>query len=98
MKLVFLPSTRSDLAWMRAYYTRVFPDGARRAAGQYRRACAIVRDSPLVGHVVEDIPDVRELSIPRTPFSFIYRVVEDRIEVLRVWDQRGDRSRLGSGR
>ena len=56
MKLVFLPSTRSDLAWMRAYYTRVFPDGARRAAEQYRRASAIVRDNPLVGQVVEDIP------------------------------------------
>ena len=98
MKLVFLPSTRSDLAWMRAYYTRVFPDGATRAAEQYRRACAIVRDNPLVGHAVDDIPDIRELSIPRTPFSFIYRVMEGRIEVLRVWDQRGDRSRLGSVR
>ena len=98
MKLVFLPSTRSDLAWMRAYYTRVFPDGARRAAEQYRRACAIVRDNPSVGHAVDDIPDIRELSIPRTPFSFIYRVMEGRIEVLRVWDQRGDRSRLGSVR
>ena len=98
MKLVFLPSTRSDLAWMRAYYTRVFPDGAKRAAGQYRRASAIIRDNPLVGHTVEDIPDIREWPILRTPFSFIYRVVEDRIEVLRVWDQRGDRSRLGSTR
>ena len=98
MKLVFLPSTRADLAWMRAYYTRVFPDGSRRAAEQYRRACAIVRDHPSVGHAVDDIPDVRELSIPGTPFSFIYRLMEDRIEVLRVWDQRGDRSRLGSVR
>ena len=92
MKLVFLPSTLSDLAWMRSYYTQVFPDGARRAAEQYRRASRIVRDNPLVGHPVEDIPNVREFSIPRTPFSFIYRLGDDRIEVLRVWDQRGDRS------
>lgn len=96
MKLVFLPSTRSDLAWMRTYYTQVFPDGAKRAAEQYHRASGIARDNPLVGHPVEDIGDIREFSIPRTPFSLIYRVVEDRIEVLRVWDQRGDRSRLGS--
>ena len=48
MKLVFLPSTLSDLAWMRSYYTQVFPDGARRAAEQYRRASRIVRDNPLV--------------------------------------------------
>ena len=32
MKLVFLPSTRSDLLWMRTYYAHAFPDGAKRAA------------------------------------------------------------------
>ena len=95
MKLVFLPSTRADLAWMRDYYTRVFPEGARRAAAQYARTRNLLRQSPLIGHVVEDIEGIREYSIPRMPFSFIYRVVEDRIEILRVWDQRGDRSRLG---
>ena len=94
MKLVFLPSTRSDLLWMRTYYSRIFPEGARRAADQYRGVSSILRDNPLVGRPVEELEGVREFSIPRTPFSFIYRVVDDRIEVLRVWDQRGDRSRL----
>ena len=94
MKLVFLPSTRSDLLWMRTYYAHIFPDGAKRAADQYRRTCGIISENPLVGHPVEEIEGVREFSIPRTPFSFIYRIVEDRIEVLRVWDQRGARSRL----
>lgn len=94
MKLLFLPSTRSDLLWMRTYYTDIFPDGARRAADQYGRACSILRDNPQVGRPVEEMEGVREFLIPRTPFSFIYRVVDDRIEVLRVWDQRGDRSRL----
>ena len=28
MNLVFLPSTRSDLLWMRTYYTSIFPAGA----------------------------------------------------------------------
>lgn len=95
MKLVFLPSTRPDLLWMRTYYTQIFPDGAKRAAEHYGRACRVIRDNPSIGHPVEDMAEIREFSIPRTPFSFIYRVVEDRIEVLRVWDQRGDRSRLG---
>ena len=95
MKLVFLPSARSDLAWMRVYYARVFPDGARQAARQYTRTCGLLRENPLIGHPVEDSERIREFSIPRTPFSFIYRVADDRIEVLRVWDQRGDRSRLG---
>ena len=79
---------------MRTYYASVFPDGARRAVDQYRRTCRVLSENPLVGRLVEDIEGVREFPIPRTPFSFIYQVNEDRIEVLRVWDQRGDRLRL----
>ena len=94
MKLVFLPSTRPDLLWMRTYYTSVFPAGARRAAGHYRSACRAIRENPLIGHPVEDMPEIREFAIRRTPFSVIYRVVGERIEVLRIWDQRGDRSGL----
>lgn len=95
MKLVFLPSTRSDLLWMRTYYADIFPHGARCAAEQYVRASGVIRNNPLIGRSVEEMEGVREFSIPRTPFSFIYRVIDDRIEVLRVWDQRGDRARLG---
>ena len=94
MNLVFLPSTRSDLLWMRTYYTSVFPAGARRAAEHYRTTCSVIRDNPLIGHPVEGIHEVREFAIQRTPFSVIYRVVDDRIEVLRIWDRRGDRSEL----
>lgn len=94
MKLVFLPSTRPDLLWMRTYYTSVFPAGARRAAEHYRLACSVIRENPLIGHSLEDIPEIREFAIQRTPFSVIYRVIDDRIEVLRIWDQRGDRSRI----
>ena len=96
MRLVFLPSTRADLAWMRNYYARILPDGARRAADRYIKTCEVLRGHPQVGRPVEGMPGIRELLIPRTPFSFIYRAVDDRIEVLRVWDQRGDRARLRS--
>ena len=95
MKLVFLSSARADLEWMRTYYTRIFPEGALRAAAQYARTRDLLRQNPLIGHTVEDAEGVREYSIPRMPFSFVYRVANDRVEVLRVWDQRGDRSRLG---
>ena len=95
MKLVFLPSTRRDLVWMRTYYTSVFPAGAKRAAEHYRMASRVIRENPLIGHPLEELPEIREFAIRSTPFSVIYRVIEDRIEVLRIWDQRGDRSRLG---
>ena len=95
MQLVFAPSTHADLLWMRRYYARVFPDGAKRAAEQYFRVLGVLRENPLIGHPVEEMPGVREFPVPRTSFSFIYRVVGDQIEVLRVWDQRGDRSGFG---
>ena len=69
-------------------------DGARRAASQYRGVCRLIGDNPSIGRPVEGMAGVREFSIPRTPFSFICRVKDERIEILRVWDQRGDRSRL----
>ncbi len=96
MRLVFLPLTRADLAWMRNYYARIFPDGARQATDRYFGACEALRGRPHVGRPVERMPGVRELLVSRTPFSFLYRVVDDRIEVLRVWDQRGDRAKLRS--
>ena len=94
MNVVFLPSTRSELLWMRAYYTSVFPAGAKRASEHFRLTCSVIRENPLMGHPVQDMQGVREFAIQRTPFSVIYRVIDNRIEVLRIWDQRGDRSRL----
>ena len=94
MNLVFLPSTRSDLLWMRTYYTSIFPAGAKRAVEHYRITCRVIRENPLIGQPVEDMSGVREFTIQRTPFSVIYRINNDRIEVLRIWDQRGDRSGL----
>ena len=55
MQLVFLPSTRSDLLWMRTYYDYIFPDGAKRAAEQYRRTGTLIRNNPLVGRAVEEM-------------------------------------------
>lgn len=52
--------------------------------GSTDKVCDAIRRKPLIGHVLEDMEGVRELSIPRTPFSFIYRIVEDRVEILRV--------------
>jgi hypothetical protein len=37
----------------------------------------------------------REYSIPRTPFSIVYRVIDNRVEIMRIWDQRANREKLG---
>jgi plasmid stabilization system protein ParE len=94
MKLVYLETSKPDLDWYRLYYHSIFPAGARNAARQYLRAMSNLLDNPHIGHPI-DARGTREYSMPRIPFSVIYRISDDRIEVLRIWDQRADRKTLG---
>lgn len=91
MKIVFLPAAIHDLEWFCRYYQQVFPDGAQKATDQYQKAIHLLGQRPKLGHPIAE-EGIREYAIPRTPFSFIYRIQSGRIEVLRFWDQRGDRS------
>jgi plasmid stabilization system protein ParE len=93
MRLVLLPAAILDLAWVRSYCGRVFPEGAKGARPRIRASLRLIRDNPELGHPTHRA-GVRELVVPRTPFSLIYRVRGDRVELMRVWDQRADRSRL----
>ena len=43
---------------------------------------------PYAGHPSDTREMVRELSIPRTPFTLVYRVMPSQIEILRLWDSR----------
>jgi plasmid stabilization system protein ParE len=88
MKVVFLASTVQDLNWFRQYYRAVFSEGSHKAGAHFKAAIATLSANPYVGKPSEPRPDVRELSIPRTPFTIIYRVTPHQIEVLRLWDTR----------
>ena len=94
MKVAYSEIAKSDLAWFRVYYRSIFPAGAQSASKQFRRTIANLLANPYIGHPVGD-EDMREYSVPRMPFSIIYRIAEDRIEVARIWDQRGDPDERG---
>ena len=93
MKIVYLANTRDDLLWMRQYYEIIFPEGSKNAQKQFHAVEDILLANPFIGHETHR-KSVREFSIPKTPFSYIYRAFPDRIEVLRIWDERQDRSKL----
>ncbi len=93
MKIVYLPSTKDDLIWMRHYYEKVFPEGRKHAQKQFHSIEALLQVSPLIGHASYS-GDALEFSIPKTPFSYIYRVKNDEIQVLRVWDERQNTDNL----
>lgn len=90
MRIVFLDSSRADLRWFKRYYVTVFPEGRKKADTQYLTTLNILRQNPLIGHPSEKIKTAREYDIVRTPFTFIYRVRGDDIEILRVIDNRSD--------
>ncbi len=89
-KIVFLPSTRSDLRWFHDYYASIFPEGHTRAVAHYRTILSALRENPQLGRPVPERNGVRKLPIPRTPFMLIYRVTPTRIEILRLLDARSN--------
>ena len=90
MKIVFLASSSNDLRWFKRYYVSVFPEGRKKADKQYLTTLTVLRENPLAGHPSATIDDAREFHISRTPFSFMYRVNMDHIEIMRVIDSRSN--------
>jgi len=91
MEIVYLPSAVAGLDWFRRYYAQVFPEGEKRAIVQYEKMKKILLAAPFAGHPIGE-GDAREYVMPRTPFSVIYRVRGEQIQVLLILDNRADRS------
>ncbi len=89
MKIIFLETTQDDLEWFYHYYSVVFPEGLNSALKQFDSINDLLSSNPYVGTL--DHKNLRKFTIPRTPFSYFYRVTETHIEVLRVWDDRREK-------
>ena len=94
MRLIYLASANDDLAWVQEYYGSIFHAGGEHARRRYVKAIATLCDHPYVGKAVDE-SGLRSYSIPRLPFAIVYRITEEHIEVVRVWDRRSDPARLG---
>lgn len=90
MKIVFLPSTIADLRWFKNYYMTVFPAGKQKAERQFQNIQEVLMANPYVDHPSDGIAGALEHKVLRTPFTFLHRVEKDRIEILRVTDDRAD--------
>ena len=88
MRIVFLESATRDIQWFRYYYQSVFPEGGAKARARMMAIHATLAANPYAGHLSDTGNNVREFSIPRTPFVVVYRVMPTQIEVLRLWDAR----------
>ncbi len=90
MKVKFLDSAVKDLIWFEYYYNSHFPDGKKKARQQYNITKSLIKKNPYIGHRTE-VEGVREFSIPKIPFSLIYRIKNNDIEIINVWDERKER-------
>jgi plasmid stabilization system protein ParE len=90
VRIVFLRSCQPDLEWFRTYYETVFSAGAKHAEEQVEKSLELLRHNPFIGHSLEE-KGTRELPISRTPFSLVYRVTREHIEIISVLDQRSNR-------
>lgn len=91
MKLKYLESSRRDVAWWRRYYRHKFPQGRVTASRHYLKIVSLILDNPFMGRPVEGF-ELRQLPVPNTPFQIIYRVRNQTVEIVRVWDTRQEPS------
>jgi len=89
MKIVFLPTTAPDFEWITEYYLDIFPAGGPKAYRQLERGLSNLSDNPHLGKAIARTV-YRQYAVPRTPFSLIYRVGSEAIEILHIWDQRSN--------
>jgi plasmid stabilization system protein ParE len=90
MKIAFRSKALDDLEWLEKYYSEVFPDGSKRAAEQFFKTKEIIKSFPEIGKPFKS-KGQREYVVPGIPFSFIYLIKKDLIEVVRIFDVRSDR-------
>ncbi len=89
MRVVFLASASRGLRWFRRYYADVFPEGAKRSRVAFEAMKRVLVHNPQAGQPIEGTSS-RIWRLPRTPFAVIYRLRDDRVEVLAIYDQRSD--------
>ena len=77
------------------HYKHGFPEGRRKANEQFAKMKRVLAVAPLVGNPFGEAGS-RYYSLRRAPFSVIYRVSSNKIEVLNLIDQRAERTDISA--
>ena len=88
MQIVWLPRARQNLTDIFSYVAK--EAGVARAARLIDRitdAAEMLTAFPHLGKQSESDTDIRELQIPTLPYLLPYRVVGERVEILRVFHE-----------
>ena len=84
MKFVLLPSAKDDLAEIRQYLQQESPAAVRIVSTRIKQALLLLTEQPYIGHPTDDA-EVLEWHIPGLPYSIPYRIIENQVQILRVF-------------
>jgi len=92
MRIVWLSFAQRDLASIADYHeTAASKAIAHRVIQRIVRSASSLIDNPYLGRPSESVDGVHELQVAKLPYLLPYRVVADRIEILRVFHESQDR-------
>ncbi len=84
MNVVFSPQAREDLREIFLYIAEDSPATARLVLSRIKERVKELKDNPHIGRPGR-VPGTRELVILKTPYLAPYQVVENVIQILRVY-------------
>ncbi len=90
MKFVLLPSAKEDLKEIRQYISKENPTASKMVSERIKKALLMLTEQPLIGHVTDD-EEVLEWHIPGLPYTLPYRIVNNEIQILRVFHETQNR-------
>ena len=94
MRIKWLPLALGDLSNIKKYYTKVAgKDVANRQVQKVTKAAHLLQVHPYIGHLSPNDADgdVLEWNIPSSTYTLPYMVIDEEIQILRVFDQRQER-------
>ncbi len=92
MKVVLLRPARDDLFRLLTWLEERSPQAARKASAQIRSGLADIGQFPRAGRAVGPIFRERPIRFGRDGFKARYRIATDRVEIVRLFHGRQDRS------
>jgi toxin ParE1/3/4 len=90
MKIVLLVSAKEDLNEIKHYIAKDSPAASRIVAGKIKRALLLLAQQPHIGHATDD-DEVLEWHIPGLSYTLPYRIINNEIQILRVFHEAQNR-------
>ena len=84
MRVILLPFAIADLKEMKDFISKENPAASRKVAQRIKKSLQLLSQHPYLGSVKVD-QDILEWHIPNLPYTLPYQIVNNEIQILRVF-------------